>query len=179
MLIFKKYEELKPLIEDGELNLAGDVEFHFDLEDRDLEINSAKSLWFKYGCSVLHLSAGKDIWANDGISANNRISAGRGIYAKQTISGLFVSSQTFDIKCEKLITSQLPFWRNFWAKQLPLKKWQNQILNDKNCWNDLKSIPTQQEKQEICAWEGWHPILKAQLEMFFGLKTEVLGSELQ
>jgi hypothetical protein len=55
----------------------------------------------------------------------------------------------------------------------PLKKWHAQILDESKCWDDLRAIATREEAADICAWEGWHPILKAQLEMFFGLKKRV------
>jgi len=31
---------------------------------------------------------------------------------------------------------------------------------------------SKEEAEKICAWEGWHWILRAQLEMFFGLKEK-------
>jgi hypothetical protein len=31
---------------------------------------------------------------------------------------------------------------------------------------------SREEAEEVCAWNGWHWILKIQLEMFFGLKEE-------
>jgi len=52
----------------------------------------------------------------------------------------------------------------------PLKKWKKQIINGGNCWNDLRNLLSKKEAQEVCRWDGWHWILKRQLEMFFGLK---------
>jgi hypothetical protein len=32
---------------------------------------------------------------------------------------------------------------------------------------------TKEEAEKVCAWDGWHWILRAQLEMFFGLVDKV------
>lgn len=53
-----------------------------------------------------------------------------------------------------------------------LSKYREAILNEKNCWVNLKSLISKEEAAEICAWEGWHPVLKWHLEMFFELKKE-------
>ncbi len=52
----------------------------------------------------------------------------------------------------------------------PLQKWRSDI--EEECWDKLKKLPTKKEKKEICEWDGWHPIIKAQLEMFFDLKKK-------
>jgi len=73
--------------------------------------------------------------------------------------------------CKKLITKTLPFWRKYWSEMLPLKNLSDEINNYDNCWDDLRKIG-KPYAIEICKWDGWHWILKAQLEMFFGLKSE-------
>jgi hypothetical protein len=55
----------------------------------------------------------------------------------------------------------------------PLQKWRDAILDDGTCWGNLRGQATPEEAAAICAWEGWHPILRAQMEMFFGLKGRV------
>lgn len=52
----------------------------------------------------------------------------------------------------------------------PLQKWRKEILGDKNCWDELRCLLTQEEAKEVCQWDGWHWIIRAQLEMFFDLK---------
>jgi len=54
----------------------------------------------------------------------------------------------------------------------PLKKW-GDIIKSEACWDELRQIPTKEEQNEICQWEGWHWILRAHLEMFYGLKKIV------
>jgi hypothetical protein len=54
----------------------------------------------------------------------------------------------------------------------PLKKWRKQILDSSLCWEDCKEMISDTEAKKICKWHGWHWILRAQLEMFFGLKKE-------
>jgi hypothetical protein len=61
----------------------------------------------------------------------------------------------------------------------PLAKYAATILDDSKCWGSLASAVTQEEASEICAWNGWHPIIRAQLEMFLGLRALVPGHELR
>jgi len=42
-------------------------------------------------------------------------------------------------------------------------------------WEEF--IDSGAEAREICAWEGWHPHYRWQLEMFFGLKDEHIMEE--
>ena len=58
---------------------------------------------------------------------------------------------------------------------LPMKKWRKEILDENNCWNDLKKLPNKEEIIEICTWEGWHWIIRGQLECFFGLKESFMS----
>ena len=58
----------------------------------------------------------------------------------------------------------------------PLKKWKDEILSDA-CWDDLREL-MRDDAEEICAWDGWHWIIKAQLEMFFGLKDEYVPEKM-
>jgi len=55
----------------------------------------------------------------------------------------------------------------------PLKKWKKEILSNK-CWDDYRNLPTKKEAKKICDWDGWHWILKGQLEMFFGLADKCI-----
>ena len=121
-------------------------------------------------CS-LKLPTDWSIKAGGYIKASGYIEAGWYIEAGGYIeAGWYILSLTFNIACTRLSTKLLPFWRNFWANMSPLSKWRNEILDENNCWDNLKRIPTKNEAMEICGWDGWHPILRVQLEMFFGLK---------
>ena len=107
------------------------------------------------------------------IKARGSIEARRFIKAGGSIeAGEFVYSFTFEIACKSLMTRLLPFFRNFYAEMPPLKAYRNSILDTSKCWSDLRK-EIAPNANEVCAWEGWHPIVKAQLKMFFGLKKSV------
>ena len=126
-------------------------------------IKTRKSIWC---LGTISIEAGGYIEAGGSIEAGGYIEAGGSIF-----------SFLFEINCESLRTKLLPFWRNYWAEMPPMKEWKEQILSDM-CWDDLRKLPTKEEAKEICAWEGWHWILRVQLEMFFGLKEKhVMGKE--
>lgn len=82
---------------------------------------------------------------------------------------LFIRSFNF---ATFIATKVVPFGRNYWAEMPPLKKIKYKILDESCCWDDLRNLPTDDEKKEICAWDGWHWILKGQLECFFGLREK-------
>ena len=98
-------------------------------------------------------------WA---IEAGGSIKAGGSIFSFQ-----------FSISAKFIVSKTLPFWRKYWAEMPPMKKWRDLILNESKCWDDYRKAVTKREAKKICAWDGWHPILRAQLEMFFGLKDKV------
>lgn len=100
------------------------------------------------------------------------IKAGWSIKAGGSILAL-----TFEVRCTFLATKRLPFWREFYATMPPLTKWADAIRSGGNCWASLRSLPSREEAEQICAWDGWHWILRAQLEMFFGLKERVVPPE--
>ena len=101
------------------------------------------------------------------------IEAGWGIEAGEGISAAYVFSFQFSVNSKWLVTTRLPFWREFYAEMPPMKEFSTEIRNEDNCWRDLKAKVTKEKAEEICKWEGWHPILRAQLEMFFELKSKV------
>lgn len=111
------------------------------------------------------LEAGKNIKAVGPIKANARIKTGKNIETEAC-----VFSYMFEIQAKRISTNLLPLWRSFWAEMFPLGKWKEQILNDNLCWQDLRALPTKKEQIEICSWEGWHWILRGQLECFFGIR---------
>ena len=56
----------------------------------------------------------------------------------------------------------------------PFKKWKKDILDENKYWATFKKLITTKEAKKICKWEGWHWIIRAQLEMFFGLKDKYM-----
>jgi hypothetical protein len=103
----------------------------------------------------------------------------RAIEAGESIeAGGFILSLSFEIVCKWLATRTLPFWRAFWAAMPPLAAWREHILDQDTCWDQFRETPSTEEAKDIIAWNGWHPVLKAQLEMFFGLRKNVPGNEL-
>lgn len=108
------------------------------------------------------------VYSSLSIEAGGHIKAGGYIEA-----GGYIISFVFEIRATLLITKTLPFYRAYWAEMPPLKKWKDIILDRSKCWDDYTQAPTKEEAKEICKWDGWHPILRAQLEMFLGLKKQV------
>ena len=117
------------------------------------------------------IEAGWGIKAGRGIEAGGGIEAGEGIKAGGGIVGQYVFSFFFDVRAKTIKTTKLPFWRQYYADMPPMKKYREAILDERNCWDTLKAMITPAEAQKICKWNGWHWIVRAQLEMFLGLKT--------
>ena len=125
-----------------------------------------------------------DIEARGPIAAKGNIIAGRDVSSWATIeagghieAGGCVHSYWFSILTQSLRTKTLPFYKDFWADMPPLRRWREKILKTDNEYcpsylEDLKRLVTKSEAMEICSWDGWHWILRAHLEMFFGLKDE-------
>ena len=119
------------------------------------------------------LSAGRSITAGGSITAGTSIEARGYIMAGGSITaGGYIFSFIFFVRAKAISTHTLPFWRDYWAEMLPLKKWRQEILSGK-CWDDYRKMISKAEAKKICAWPGWHWLLRAQLEMFFGLKDSV------
>ena len=87
-------------------------------------------------------------------------------------SGEYIFSTTFNIEAKYIATKTLPFGKHFWAEMLPLRNWKKEIEDRQLCWDDYRQMITKAEAEKVCAWEGWHWILRAHLEMFFGLKEK-------
>ena len=119
------------------------------------------------------IEAGGSIRGGD-IEARNSIRAGGDIGVSSIKAGGYIFSFAFKISCKKITTKLLPFWRDYWAEMPPFKKWKKEILENSNCWDDYKKIITKEEAEKICKWDGWHWILRVQLEMFFGLREEYI-----
>ena len=115
-----------------------------------------------------YVAAGGDIIANKYIVTGEYIKADESIKTGW-IEADWIFSFDNNVSAETISTDHLPAWRKFWAEMPPLRRWREQILDESICWNDFKAIP-ENEAREICAWEGWHWILRGQLECFFGFK---------
>ena len=112
------------------------------------------------------------------IEAGGWINAGGWIKAGEWINASYIFSFIFTVECKKLITTKTPFWREYYSEMKPLIKYKNDILNEDNCWHELREI-CQKDAKEICEWDGWHPLIRCQLEMFFGLKNEHVFQDYQ
>ena len=155
---------------DGSIEFDGEVRFEPEGECGVISVTggiSVKRLIAKAGWSI---KAGGSIEAGGSIKAGGYIEAGEYIEA-----GTFVFSFTFSLQCTALHTKLLPFGRDYYAVMPPLLRWADDIRN--KCWAELRSLPTQDEAEEICNWNGWHWIIAAQLRMFFGLVESVTPPE--
>jgi hypothetical protein len=151
------------VIAEGNIHARSDISASLNIESTNGGIVS--------GCSI---RCGNNIWSKDVISAVREIVADKTICVNAGgISAAYVlSSHTFNVNAQWLKTTILPFHRNYWASQLPLQCYAKQILDCTYCWDSLREL-IQPKAKQICAWPGWHPLLRAQLEMFFGLKEKV------
>jgi len=95
---------------------------------------------------------------------------------KSIEAGEYIFSFEFQVSAYSIKTKTLPFKRNYWPKMPPFKKWRERILSDDQRWHDFREKITEEEAREICSWDGWHWLLRAHLEMFFGLKDEYILS---
>jgi hypothetical protein len=118
------------------------------------------------------LRAGEDLKAGGDVRAGVDVIACGDLTAGGTIDVQSIFCGTFNVKAKKIITHKLPFWRHYYADMKPLRKWRDEILNLDNCWDDFRQMVTKEEAEEICAWDGWHWLIRIQLEMFFGLRKE-------
>jgi len=91
----------------------------------------------------------------------------------------YVHSGSWRIRCKKLITHGIKSADEYWAAMPPFKNYKHLFEDEYFYCEDLQNKIHDEEKiKEIVYWEGWHPIQRAQLEMFFGLRREVPGNEL-
>ena len=119
------------------------------------------------------IESGGYIESSGFIKSGGYIRSGGSIESGGSIrSGEYIFSFTFSIVAKYIITKTLPLGRYFWAEMPPLRKWKKEIQTIGLCWDDYRQMITKAEAEEICRWKGWHWILRAQLEMFFGLKEK-------
>lgn len=103
------------------------------------------------------LSAGS-IEASGPIRAASRIKA-RG----------FVFTPTFEIACAELHTQQLPFGRHYWAGIPALAPWRDQILDENLCWDELRGLLTDQDREGLASMTLGHWSLDGQFRSFLGV----------
>jgi len=130
-----------------------------------------------------YIEAGGSIKAEGSIEAGVYIEAGWLIEAGGSIkaggsieAGEWILSGFFHISCEQLKTKTLPFNRYYYSKMPYMAKWKEKIEDDSLCWNELRDA-FREDAAEIID-QPWHPIIKAQIEMFLDIKDEVAGKQL-
>lgn len=110
------------------------------------------------------------IWVGGNINVDGPIWVGDG----DINVGGYIYPSCGSITAKTISTKQIPFGRdygrNYWAYMPPLEKWREKILDKNNGWNDLREMISPDEAKEIVKWDGWHWLLRGQLECFFGLK---------
>ena len=128
---------------------------------------------FENLCIIDGYIRAQSIESHGSIESSGFIRSGGSIESGRYIkSGEYIFSLTFSIVAKYIITKTLPYGRSFWAEMLPLRKWKKEIQTIGVCWDEYRQMITKAEAEEICRWKGWHWILRAQLEMFFGLKEK-------
>jgi len=105
------------------------------------------------------------------------IEAMRGIFARGDIyCGGYIFSFNHRVESASLHARTLPFSRSYWAAMPPLKKWRKAILSGIS-WDKMRTLPTKEEAEKICAWDGWYWLTRVHLEMFFGLRSVMAPSK--
>lgn len=150
---------------DGDLIVEGDLSFEPEGGCGTIEVTGA------IRCKNLRVKPGWSIRAGRYIDAGGYIHAGGDIDA----DGL-VFSAVFELSCSQLKTGKVPFWREYYLV-CPILQKHHKVIRER-CWDAIREA-LKPEAKEICAWEGWHPIVRAQLEMFLGLRESVPGEELK
>ena len=118
-------------------------------------------------CVDSHLEFKCDIKAGGSIEAGLDIEAGCDIF-----------SFTFSVSCKTLTTKKsLPFWRNYYLAIPPLAPIRGVIADTDKCWDDIR-VAAMPHTEAILAWDGWHPLVLAQVKMFLGVCESVPGDEL-
>ena len=109
------------------------------------------------------IKAGDSIEAGDWIKARGWIEAEHLIKAGNWIEATYIHSMMYELNCKHIKTTILPYWRNYYAGIFPQYAY---IIDDKSkCWDDIIE-DLMPHKDEIIAYP-WHPIMKAQVRMFF------------
>ena len=116
------------------------------------------------------------IEAKTSIEAGKDIRATHSIRAGGSITAASVLSLDFDVACTELVTQTLPLGRSFWAALPALERYRDAILDTKNCWDELRALPAEGDRQGIAS-APLHWTLQAQLSNFLGLTTSVMAPE--
>ena len=75
----------------------------------------------------------------------------------------YILSLIFEIKCEKMITSKMPFYRNYYSEMPGMEKFA-EIIQEK-CWDDIREA-LMGERDYILNLPCWHPIIRTHIENF-------------
>lgn len=105
------------------------------------------------------------------VSKEGYIKSFESILAGESLIGNFIETPTFDVVAHKLKTRYLPYSRLYYAELPILESIKDDIMNEDLCWDELREI-SQPLKDTILGWDGWHPLVRLQIEMFFGLRED-------
>lgn len=82
---------------------------------------------------------------HDSVSFEWSVITKAGIWSSGSIeAGWYIFSFNFSIKCKFIVTKTIPFWRAYYADMPPLKKWGDKILDNSMCWDDFRSMLSDQ-----------------------------------
>ena len=171
-LIIKTQAEADALVENNVLYFDGSIIFKCSIKVG----YSIRSGGYIYSNGSIRSDG--DIHSDGYIYSNGDIYSGGYIYSNGSIrsdgdikAGGYIFSSVFEISCKFIVTRTLPFWRSYYAAMPPLTKYAASILNTSKCWDTLRQ-EIMPDAEPICAWDGWHPIIRAQLRMYFGFSTQ-------
>lgn len=154
--------EVVELMPEGEFGMI-EVNGHVDV--RGLSIKPGWWLW-----------VGGSLKVGEWLKVGRALKVGESLRVDTWLAAQSVESGHFSVRCSELRTSLMPLWREFYLPMPPLKKYEAVIREE--CWYEIREA-LKPDAEGICAWEGWHPLIRAQLQMFLGLRESVPGSEVR
>jgi len=119
-----------------------------------------------------------DLIVGKNASISEYLHAGTTVFVGGTLTAKYIVSDHYDITCKELKTSEILPVTSYWAAFPPFNEWKNSLSNGEISCTRLRKMLNEEEMDKIISWEGWHPLQRAQLKMFFGKCTSVPGEEL-
>lgn len=100
---------------------------------------------------------------------------GSGYVYSDVIKAESILSTNMEIKCKYFETYGLPYDCVYYIELEPFKKIKEEFYKLENNNDEIFLYRTfmdtsKKDAIKICSWRGWHPIDRAQLQMFFKLK---------
>jgi len=143
------------------------------------------------GLVAYEVEIGGDFISNNEVYIDNYIEVGKNADIKRklcvrkyvTVGGSLIVNDYLvvdsnNVKCKELRTRGILPENGYWAAFPPFKNLKNKLLNNEISCEDMWKFLSDDEINEILSWDGWSPLQRAQLKMYFGRCISVPGNEL-